>query len=142
MDIPLEIAFHNMAPPLSIEGAIRDHVAKLERRYSHLVGCRVAVEALHKPRRTYEVHIELRVPGREIVVNREPHHGPERHASPRLRTALREAFKAAASCLTEFKAVQRGFVKAHETPASDGVEDRDDGFVPTSEDVEKEEEKQ
>ena len=120
MDIPLEIAFHNMVSPPGIEDEIREHVAKLERRYNHLIGCRVAVESLHKQHHTgdlYEVHIELRVPGREIVVSREPHHATERHASPQLRTALHEAFKAAASRLTEFKALQRGFVKTHEASA-------------------------
>jgi hypothetical protein len=138
MDIPLEIAFHNMAPPPGIEAEIGEHVAKLERRYSHLIGCRVSVEALRKPQRIYEVHIELRVPGREIVVSREPHHGTERHASPRLRTALREAFKAAAGCLTEFKALQRGFVKTHEAPAPGQVEDREDDIVLAGEDAETE----
>jgi len=46
-------------------------VEKLDRMYNHLIGCRVSVENLHRQHRTgnvYEVHIELRVPGEDVVV--------------------------------------------------------------------------
>ena len=66
--------------------------------YNHLIGCRVSVEHLHRQHRTgnvYEVHIELRVPGEDVVVSREPHHARERYSDPDVNVALRDAFKTA-----------------------------------------------
>jgi hypothetical protein len=52
MQMPLEIAFHNMQPSDAVEAEIRKRVAKLEKVYERLVGCRVSVEGLHKQHRT------------------------------------------------------------------------------------------
>lgn len=106
MDRPLDIAFHNMDGSPALEAEIRDHVAKLEERYGHLIGCRVSVEALHKQHRTgnpFEVHITLSVPGRDLAVSREPHHARERHGPGDLQGALRDAFHAAERQLKHFK---------------------------------------
>jgi cold shock CspA family protein/ribosome-associated translation inhibitor RaiA len=106
MDRPLEIAFHNLTPTDWLESMIRDHVDKLERRFGHLVACRVSVEALHRQHRTgnpYEVHITMSVPGRDLVVSREPHKAKERYANPDIRTCVREAFDAAERQLEAFK---------------------------------------
>jgi ribosome-associated translation inhibitor RaiA len=68
--VPLEIGFHGLPSSEWIEEAIREHAAKLEKLYPRLVGCRVSVEELHKQHRTgnvHEVHIELRLPGGELV---------------------------------------------------------------------------
>jgi len=106
MDRPLEIAFHNMPSSPSIEAEIREHVEKLEKRYTHLIGCRVSVEALHQQHQTgnvHEVHIVLSVPGRDLAVSREPQKAKERYANPDVRTSLRDAFKAAERQLEAFK---------------------------------------
>jgi cold shock CspA family protein len=104
----------------AIEAEIRDRVEKLDRMYNHLIGCRVSVEQLHRQHRTgnvYEVHIELRVPGEDVVVSREPHHVRERYSDPDANVALRDAFKTAERQLMEFKRKQRGDVKLHEDDA-------------------------
>jgi cold shock CspA family protein len=114
MEIPLEIAFHNLSPDPGLEDDIRAHVAKLEKRYGRLTGCRVTVEAQHHQPRTGnvpEVHVLLRLPGHELTVTHEPHRAKQRSAAPRLRTILRDAFKAAAIQLTEFKEQRSGEVK-------------------------------
>jgi len=106
MDRPLEIAFHNMPSSPAIEAEIREHVEKLEKRYTHLIGCRVSVEALHQQHQTgnvHEVHIVLSVPGRDLAVSREPQKAKERYANPGVRTSLRDAFKAAERQLEAFK---------------------------------------
>src|ERR1041385_9254427 len=98
MDIPVEIVFHNMASTPAIEAEIRDRVDKLDRLYGHLVGCRVSVEQLHRRHQTgnlYDIPMDRRVPGEEIVVSREPHRAREKFADPDLGVALRNAFKAA-----------------------------------------------
>ena len=106
MDRPLQIAFHNMVPSPRIEADIREHVGRLEKRFAHLIGCRVSVEAVHQQHRTgnpYEVHIVMSVPGRDLAVSREPHHRRERHAPGDVRAVLREAFHAAESQLASFR---------------------------------------
>jgi ribosome-associated translation inhibitor RaiA len=98
MDIPLDIVFHNMPSSATVETDIRNRVGKLDRLYEHLIGCRVSVELLHRRLHTgnlYDVHIDMHVPGDELVVTREPHHPREKFADPDLGTALRNAFKAA-----------------------------------------------
>lgn len=111
MDRPLDIAFHNLQRSASVETEIRKHVARLEQRCESLVGCRVSVEALHRQHQTgnlYEVHVTLSMPGRDLVVSREPHHAKERHAHPDVHTAVRDAFRAAEKQLDNFKRRQRG----------------------------------
>jgi ribosome-associated translation inhibitor RaiA len=106
MDRPLDIGFHNMDPSPAIEAEIREKVGHLERRYAHLTGCRVTVEALHNQHRTgnvYEVHVTLSVPGRDLAVSREPHHAKDRYAHADIHTSLRDAFHAAERQLESYK---------------------------------------
>jgi len=117
MDIPVEIVFHNMPSKPAVETEIRTRVAKLDRLYEHLTGCRVSVEQLHRRHHTgnlYEVHIDMRVPGDELVVSHEPHRAREKFADPDLGIALRNAFKAAERRLLDYKRKQRGDVKLHD----------------------------
>jgi ribosome-associated translation inhibitor RaiA/cold shock CspA family protein len=138
MQTPLEIAFHNMQQSDSVEAEIRKRAAKLDKIYERLVGCRVSVEGLHKQHRTgnvYEVHIELMVPGQNLVISREPHKAKERFANPDVYASVRDAFKSAERRLKDFKERQRGEVKTHE-PMLPGrvaqvVPDQDHGFLVT-----------
>jgi ribosome-associated translation inhibitor RaiA/cold shock CspA family protein len=117
MQIPLEIRFHNLDPSPSLESEIRDRASKLDQLYDRLIGCRVAIEAPHRQHRTgnvFEVHIELSVPGSDLVVSREPHKVKLRYANPDVRTSLRDAFKAAERQLKDFKQQIRGDVKLHD----------------------------
>lgn len=136
MQTPLEIAFHNMQPSDAVEAEIRKRAEKLDKMYDRLVGCRVSVEGLHKQHRTgnvYEVHIELMVPGQNLVVSREPHRAKERFANPDVYASVREAFKAAERQLIDFKERQRGEVKPHDPmlPGRIAQMDRDHGFLTT-----------
>jgi ribosome-associated translation inhibitor RaiA/cold shock CspA family protein len=106
MDRPLEIAFHNMPSSEAIEAEIRERVAKLEKRFPRLVGCRVSVEALHNQHRTgnvYEVHLTLSVRGRDLAVSREPHKPKVKGANTDLGASIREAFRAAERQLDSYK---------------------------------------
>ena len=98
MDVPLEIRFHNMAPSDAIEARVRERVEKLNHLYDQLVACRVSIEAPHKQHRkgnVFTVHIDMSVPGSELVVSRGPHHPQEKYRDPDLYTVLNEAFEAA-----------------------------------------------
>jgi ribosome-associated translation inhibitor RaiA/cold shock CspA family protein len=106
MEEPLEITFHNLEPSAAVEAEIRERFAKLERLYDRVTACRISVEALHKQHRTgnvYEVHIDMLVPGGELVVSKEPHKAKERYANPDVYTSVRDAFKAAERQLKRFK---------------------------------------
>jgi ribosomal subunit interface protein len=113
----LEISFHNCDPSPAVEQAIQERVDKLERLYDRLVGCRVAIEVLHKQHRTgnvYDVHVELMVPGEDLVVSRKPNKAKERYAHPDVYTSIRDAFEAAERQLIEYKEQLRGDVKVKE----------------------------
>jgi len=61
----------------AVESYVRARAEKIERRFAHarLTGCRVVLDAPHRGKRHgghYVVHIELSVPGRELVVARDP----------------------------------------------------------------------
>jgi ribosome-associated translation inhibitor RaiA len=119
MDTPLEIVFHNMPSSPTLESDIRKRVDKLDRLYEHLVGCRVSVEQLHRRHQTgnmFDVHIDMHVPGDELVVSHEPHHARDKFADPDVGIAVRNAFKAAERQLLDFKRKQRGEVKLHDAP--------------------------
>jgi cold shock CspA family protein len=140
MDIPVEIAFHNTPSSPKLESEIRDRVGKLDRLYHHLIGCRVSVERLHSRHQNgnlFEVHIEMRVPGEEIVVTREPHRAREKFADPDIGIALRNAFKAAERRLLDYKLKQRGDVKLHDESFAGQVAElypaEDHGFLLTHE---------
>ena len=117
MQEPLEIAFHNIEPSEALEADIRERFAKLEKLYDRLVSCRISVEGLHKQHRTgnvYEVHIDMLVPGGELVVSREPHKAKERFANPDVYTSVREAFKSAERQLKEYKRQLRENVQPYD----------------------------
>jgi cold shock CspA family protein/ribosome-associated translation inhibitor RaiA len=138
MQIPLEITFHNLPPSEWIERQIRQRVQKLEKRYPRLVGCRVSVEGLHRQHQTgnvYEVHIDLKLPGGEVAVSREPHRAKEKYAHPDLRKSLRDAFAAAERRLEDYKEQQAGAVKTHEAAFAGQIAElrpeADHGFILT-----------
>src|SRR5262245_33566163 len=102
MQLPLQIAFHNMSRSDVIEDMVRDRVARLENLSDHLMGCRVVIETPHRHHEhgnQYLVRIDLTVPGGEIVVNREP---PLHTANKNLEVALRDAFDSARRQLEDY----------------------------------------
>lgn len=91
----VQISFRNMDPVPSAEALVRSRVAELEQFSDRIGGCRVVLDAAHRRHRqgrTYDVRIELSVPGGPIVVSRNP---DEDHAHEELGVAIRDAFDAA-----------------------------------------------
>lgn len=115
MQLPLQIAFHNMPHSEVIEKTIREKAAKLDQFAGHIMGCRVVVEMPHRHHvhgNQYQVRIDITVPGEEIVVNREP---PEHTEYRDVDVALRDAFDAARRQLEDYVRRRRGSVKELET---------------------------
>ena len=115
MDFPLEISFRNMDPSPAVEARIREKAAKLERFYNRIMGCTVVVEAPHRHHnkgKLYSVHIDIRVPGKDLVVDRAK---PLDKAHEDVYIAVRDAFSAAARRLEDHSQRMRGEVKTHST---------------------------
>jgi ribosomal subunit interface protein len=109
MQRPVQITFRDIAPSEAIETHIREKAGKLEEFFPYITGCHVALEMPHKHKhqgKLCNVRIDLRVPGGEIVVNRDEHED--------MYVALRDAFDAAKRQLEEHSRKQRGDVKHHE----------------------------
>jgi ribosome-associated translation inhibitor RaiA/cold shock CspA family protein len=107
MQVPLEIAFHNIESSDWAEQEIRTRVAELERIYDRLISCRVRVDQRNRDLTGTlppVVHIELGIPGRgEIVVSHEPDRLLRKYQHPDLHKAINEAFRVAERRLCDLK---------------------------------------
>ena len=131
MKLPLQITFRNMGRSDLIEKWVGEEAEKLDSFYNRIMSCRVVVEVPHRHHRQgspYNIRIDLRVPGEEIVVKREPSLnrttrntgvatakkqldlGP---AYKDLRAALSKAFATARRRLQDYARRRRGQVKGH-----------------------------
>ena len=111
MQIPLQITIRHIPPSAALEAHIRDKAAKLEEFHPRITSCRVVVEDLgehHQQGRQFRVRIDVRVPGKEIAVNRDHHED--------VYVALRDAFDSVKRQLEETVRLQRGEVKIHDIP--------------------------
>ena len=116
MDIPLELSFHNMESSDSLKAAVREHVNKLEQFHDHIIGCRVVIEMPHRSQKASgnppDVHVVVRVPGKEIVVSRELAHGGHKKAATDAYAVLDNAFAVAQKQLKDYRRISHGDVKS------------------------------
>jgi ribosome-associated translation inhibitor RaiA/cold shock CspA family protein len=122
MQLPLQISFRHMEPSPAIETRIRSRVAELERLFDRIISCRVVVECRH-PRqqqgKLFRVRVDLKVPGREIVVGRDP---AAHRAHEDAHVAVRDAFDAARRLLEDHARKARAEVKLHAVPDHGRIE--------------------
>ena len=140
MQVPLQITFHHLDPSPTAETKVRERVAELEQFYDRITSCRVMIEApsrRHHEGRLYHIRVDLNVPGREIVVKRDP---PEHHAHEDIYVAVRDRFDAVRRQLEDYARRQRGDIKAHEVPVHGRVgsliAEKDYGFIDASDGTE------
>lgn len=128
MDIPLELSFHNLEPSDAMKDAVRGHVEKLEKIHDHIIGCRVSIEMPHKNHQPGsnlpDVHVVVRVPGKEIVVSKELSHAGYKKSAGDAYSVLDNAFSVAESQLKEYRRVLHGDVKykSGEPRGTDGLD--------------------
>lgn len=109
MEIPLQITSRDFELSDAIKSEITEKAGKLDKFYDRITRCRVVVETPHRHKhegKLYNVQIHLTIPGKEIVVKREPHED--------LYVAIRNSFDAAKRKLEDASRLQRGKVKHHE----------------------------
>ncbi len=111
MQIPLQITFQDISRSDALEAVIREKAAKLEEFYPRLISCHVVVVESRRHQhqgRLFNLRIDMRVPGHELVVNRD--------SDEDAFVALRDAFDAAKRMLEDEIGLQRQDVKHHELP--------------------------
>jgi cold shock CspA family protein len=153
MTIPLQIAFRNMKPSEAVKARVREEITKLETFYEGIMHCRVLIEIPHRHHQKgdlFHVRIDLKVPGAELVVKREPvlHAGlrqvdsekeskcSEAHAEHKdVFVVIRDAFNEARRQLQDFARRERGQTKIHVAQEAARVSklfpDRGYGFLET-----------
>jgi ribosomal subunit interface protein len=115
METPLQVTLRDFPHSEALEAGIRDAARKLEEFHSRIISCRVTVEELVKRRtksRQYRVKVDLRIPGKEIVVDRD--HDKDVYV------ALSDAMHAARRQLEDAARVMRGDVKGRAQQESGG----------------------
>lgn len=135
MQLPLQITFRHMDPSTALEARIRQRAEELDQFFDRIISCRVVVECSHRRHQQgniFEVRVDLSIPGREIVVGREP---GVNHAHEDPYVALRDAFDSARRLLEDQVRRRRGEAKTHAVPDHGRVArilpDRDCGFIAT-----------
>ncbi|MBK5957724.1 DNA-binding protein [Rhodoplanes elegans] len=116
MQVPVDIAFHNIDSSDWAETMIRNRVADLERLFERITSCRVRVDQRAKSNGSSippVVRIEIGIPGRaDLVVSHEPEHLQRKYQRPDLQKAINEAFRIAERQLVGLKEQRQGKTKA------------------------------
>jgi ribosome-associated translation inhibitor RaiA len=89
MDIPLQVTFRGLAPPLALAERIREKAAKLHTLHPRVKTCRVTIEGRHRHQvhgRAFGVRVDVHVPDRDAVVGHDENEDAH--------VAVREAFDA------------------------------------------------
>lgn len=95
MTTPVEITFRHMPASAALEQTIRERALRLVERAGRPVACRVLVEAPqgnHQHGARFHVRVDVRVPGAELVTDRDP---GEAATHDDAYVAVRDAFRAA-----------------------------------------------
>lgn len=111
MQTQLQITVRDMDHSAALDDHIRQKAAKLEQHFDSITSCRIVAEAPHRHHhqgRMYTVRLDIGVPGREIIVNRE-------HAED-IYVALRDAFDAAHRQLEDHTQQRRGETRSGRRP--------------------------
>lgn len=133
---PLQITCRKFKLTPEMEGWIREEAEKLDTFYNHVIACHVTLEIPHRHHRKgdcYHVRVEVKVPGGEVVVNREPSLTSDirqlgestsskqlelESAHKNLSLAIKSAFRTAERRLQDYARRQRGDIKVH-APATE-----------------------
>jgi ribosomal subunit interface protein len=128
----LQITFRNIDASPAVEAKIRERARELEQFFDRIVSCRVVIEAPNRRRHgdLYHIRVDLKVPGHEIVVKRDP---PEHHAHEDIFVAVRDSFDAVRRQLEDHVRRRRGDVKVHDVPShgriASLIAEQDYGFI-------------
>jgi cold shock CspA family protein/ribosome-associated translation inhibitor RaiA len=134
--LPLQITFRHMESSDALASRIRGRSEELALLFDRITACRVVVECRHPRRRQgnlFRVRVEIVVPGREIIVGRDP---AAQHEHEDAHVAVRDAFDATRRMLEDYVRQGRGDGKLHAVPDHGRVArllpHEDYGFIATA----------
>ena len=116
MQQPLQITFRHTPSLPAVEARVGQRAEELDRFFERIVSCRVVVECRHPRQRQgnlFHVRVDLKVPGREIVVGRD---SAANRGHEDIYVAIRDAFDAAQRLLEDHARQVRRDVKLHAVP--------------------------
>ena len=102
MAVDLQVTFRGMNPSPSVEERVREKAAKMSHFYDRILSSHAIVEAPDRHRSkggVFRVTLHVAVPGKELVVNREP---GDVEAHEDVMVAVRDAFDAMYRQLEDF----------------------------------------
>lgn len=114
MQHPPRIMFVDLPVDDEMEALIEEKIGELEKFYSRITSCRVAVSLPHRHKRQgnlVAIHIDIHVPGTVLVVDREP---AASQRDENWRVAVHDAFDRARRQVEEFSQKIRGDEKTHD----------------------------
>lgn len=114
MHVTPQITFHNLPHSDAVETAVLHKIKHLEGCTEEVISCRVAIERPHHHRNKgnhFRVRIDLRLPGTELVVNRDP---DEHQEFQDVYVAIRDAFDSMRRQLLSYLRKRHQHVKRHE----------------------------
>lgn len=107
--MPIQITIRDIPISHALEEHIRKKAEKLSHIYHQISSCHVVVEVPQKHKhqgKLFSVHIDINVPGKELVVNRKQDED--------VYIAIRNAFLALKRQISSYARRRRGDVKGHE----------------------------
>ncbi len=117
MTIPIQVSFRHLTYSPFVALAVRKKVARLEKYFPAIMSVRVLLEPSELKRHQgnlYHVRIDVVVPGRKLVVRRDP---SEHHAHEDIYVCIRDAFEAVRRQLEDYARIHfRGKQRHHEIP--------------------------
>lgn len=113
MQTQAQVSFDDIPIDEAVRDAALEHIEHLETFYDQITGCHVVIAQPHRHHREgrlYSVRVDIRVPGGEIIVNRNHHLD---HAHEDVFLAMRDSFAAARRRLEDHVRRLRGVEKVH-----------------------------
>lgn len=113
MQTQAQVSFDDIPIDEAVRSAALEHIDQLETRYDRITGCHVVIAQPHRHHREgrlYSVRVDVRMPGGEIIVNRDHHLD---HAHEDVYIAMRDSFAAAGRRLEDHVRRMRGVEKPH-----------------------------
>jgi ribosome-associated translation inhibitor RaiA len=113
MQTQAQISFDDIPIDEAVRDEALEHIDQLENTYGRITGCHVVIAQPHRHHREgrlYSVRVDVRVPGGEIIVNREH---PLDHAHEDVFVALRDSFAATRRQLEDHVRRRRGGETMH-----------------------------
>lgn len=131
MALPVQITFRDIPPSAAVAAHVERRAEKLETFFFRMSKCHVVVEEPHRHSRQgkkYRVEIDMHVPGRELVISKNPEDSKED-----LHAAIDVAFDDAERILEEYARQLRPDLKTHLAPPRGIItkvfHDRGYGFI-------------